>query len=164
MTTPTTPVTTPTPLNGLTLSVTKPFSPTLYKANDNAKLLVIKWLDLEGYDARVNPDDYGIDLLAVHKKSKKKIGVEVEVKHNWVGERFPFSDVHIPYRKLKFAHPDTFFAMLNSDRTCILTVRGSLVASSPVVTKTTKYTATEKFFEVSLSNCHIDRMMIFRGE
>lgn len=144
--------------------MTKPFSKTLYKANDNAKLLVIKWLDLEGYSARVNPDDYGIDLLATHKESERKIGVEVEVKHNWVGDKFPFSNVHIPYRKLKFATSDTFFAMLNSDRTSILTVRGSVVASSPVVIKDTKYTTTEKFFEVGINKCHIDRMMIFRGE
>lgn len=143
--------------------MTKPFSRTLYKANDNAKLLVIKWLDLEGYTAHVNPDDYGIDLLATHKESKKEIGVEVEVKHNWVGDKFPFSNVHIPYRKLKFANSGTFFAMLNSDRTSILTVRGSVVASSPVVIKDTKYTNTEKFFEVDINKCHIDRMMLFRG-
>jgi hypothetical protein len=133
----------------------KPFSKTLYKDNDGAKLLIIKWLEGEGYNAKVNPDDYGIDLLAEHKKSKKKIEVEVEVKHNWVGERFPFFNVHIPYRKAKFAKKNSFFTMLNSDRTAILVVRGSVVSSSPIVSKKTKYTETEKFFEIDLSKCYI---------
>jgi hypothetical protein len=133
----------------------KPFSETLYKDNDGAKLLVIKWLQGKGYNAKVNPDDYGIDLLAEHKYSERKIEVEVEVKHNWVGQRFPFPNVHIPFRKVKFAKKNSVFAMLNSDRTAVLVVRGSVVFSSPVVSKKTKYTETERFFEIDLSECHI---------
>ena len=41
----------------------KPFSLELYADNDNAKDLVIKWLESKGCTAWVNPDQYGIDLL-----------------------------------------------------------------------------------------------------
>lgn len=135
--------------------MTKPFSKDLYKKNDNAKHLVIDWLDTQGYDAYVNPDDYGIDLIGTHRSSGIKYGFEVEVKHNWKESTFPFSSVHFPERKLKFAKGRTYFVMLNSKRTHALIVKGHIVANSPIVSKTTKYTASEKFIEIDASKCTI---------
>ena len=42
----------------------KPFSPKLYADNDDAKILVIDYLEANGFSAGINSDDYGIDLLA----------------------------------------------------------------------------------------------------
>jgi hypothetical protein len=66
--------------------VIKPFDQTLYQENDDAKHQVIEWLSAEGFEAMVNPDQYGIDILA--EKNGQQYEIEVEVKHNWVGENF----------------------------------------------------------------------------
>ena len=42
----------------------KPFSQIIYNADDNAKHQIIEWLMDQGFEAWVNPDDYGIDVLA----------------------------------------------------------------------------------------------------
>ena len=86
----------------------KPFDQTLYQENDDAKHQVIEWLSAEGFEAMVNPDQYGIDILA--EKNGQQYEIEVEVKHNWVGERFPFGEVHFPARKKKFASRKKFNA------------------------------------------------------
>jgi hypothetical protein len=135
--------------------VTKPFSTSLYTKNDDAKHLVIEWLDEQGYDAHVNPDKYGIDLLGTERKTGRKIQVEVEVKHNWSGEKFPFMTVHFPARKLKFVNPKSFFIMLNTERTHILVVSGAQVCHSRTIKKSTVYTATEDFMEVPITRCFI---------
>ena len=75
----------------------KPFSSKLYNANDNAKIIIKKWLESKGIKAWINPDDYGIDILTDNYQ------FEVEVKHNWLGDKFPFGSVHFPQRKIKFA-------------------------------------------------------------
>jgi hypothetical protein len=41
----------------------KPFSQDLFDADDNAKHLVIDYLQTQGLDLVVNPDQYGIDLI-----------------------------------------------------------------------------------------------------
>ncbi len=82
-------------------AVIKPFSLQLYADNDNAKELVIRWLESQGFTAWVNPDEYGIDLI-FHNKDGDYYYAEVEVKHNWEGVAFPFKSIHFPKRKLKF--------------------------------------------------------------
>lgn len=132
----------------------KPFSPSLYSTNDDAKELVIQWLKNSGYEAWVNPDQYGIDVLSVDPFGDER-QYEVEVKHNWKGPRFPFSGVHFSARKLKFTKPTSGFVMLNHERTHALVVDGNIVANSPIVTKSTIYTNDEQFIEVPLSKCRI---------
>lgn len=137
----------------------KPFSPSLYKKDDSAKELVIKWLKAQDIDAWVNPDQYGIDVL-----SKDEYGVEhcweVEVKHNWRGPEFPFPSVHFSGRKKKFVKdPDSVsFAMLNHERTHVLIVKGQQLAKAELVTKDTIYTRDEKFIEIPIENCVILEM------
>lgn len=127
----------------------KPFSKELYNENDDAKQLVIKWLESNGITAEVNKNRYGIDLVTDDKS------YEVEVKHNWKGVEFPYEEVHFPYRKIKFATDDAIFVMLNHERTHAIIVGGEVLAKSEVVFKSTKYTRNEKFIEVKLSDCKI---------
>lgn len=137
----------------------KPFSPSLYKKDDSAKELVIKWLKAQDIDAWVNPDQYGIDVL-----SKDEYGVEhcweVEVKHNWKGPEFPFPSVHFSGRKKKFVKdPDSVsFTMLNHERTHVLIVKGQQLAKAELVTKDTIYTRDEKFIEIPIENCVVLEM------
>jgi hypothetical protein len=137
----------------------KPFSPSLYKKDDGAKELVIEWLSSQDITAWVNPDQYGIDLL-----SKDMYGVEhsweVEVKHNWKGDQFPFSSVHFSGRKKKFLKdPDSVsFVMLNHELTHALIIKGYILAKSQLVTKDTIYTTNEKFIEVPVEKGSIVRL------
>jgi len=136
------------------LSLSKPFDRALYDENDDAKNIVIKWLSANGVEAWVNPDDYGIDLLSSSGRQ-----YEVEVKHNWIGKNFPFSTVHFPKRKLKYANDDSHFLMVNHERTHVLWVSGYQFLRSPVITKDTIYTQEEQFVEIRAEDCTIYRMV-----
>jgi hypothetical protein len=128
----------------------KPFSKELYDEDDNAKNDLITYLDTLGYtNPRVNPDQYGIDVLA--ERDEVTHGFEVEVKHNWKGRKFPFPNVHFANRKRKFAKPNSHFVMFNHERTRGLTVSGEVFQASPVVIKKTVYTETEEFAEINIT-------------
>lgn len=130
----------------------KPFSPELYAQDDDAKSLVINYLTSQDWEVWVNPDQYGIDLLAIDPFGDE-IQLEVEVKHNWSGPTFGFPGVHFSARKLKFASPTSIFVMLNHERTHALMVHGVDFLESPVVTKSTIYTKNEEFVEVPVAKC-----------
>lgn len=135
----------------------KPFSSSLYNDNDDAKNLVVKFFKNHDYEAWVNPDRYGIDII-FHDETFIYQYCEVEVKHNWKGEAFPYDTVHLPKRKLKFANKDSVFAMLNHERTHILWIAGEKVLESPIVVKNTIYTKGEEFIEVDVTDCRITKM------
>ncbi len=134
----------------------KPFDSVLYEADDNAKFIVIGWLERNGFVAWVNPDQYGIDVLA--ERDGDQYGFEVEVKHNWQGEKFPYSTVHFSARKQKFIGWNHFFTMLNDERSCVLVVDENVLRSADVVNKATKYTSDELFIAVPLSQCVVFRL------
>ena len=129
----------------------KPFSLELYADNDNAKELVIKWLESKGCTAWVNPDQYGIDLLFKNPEGDY-YSCEVEVKHNWKGAKFPFKTMHIPARKLKFATDNAIFVVLNSERTHLIMLHGEDLRKAPIVRKDTIYTEGEYFVEIEVDN------------
>jgi len=136
------------------MTSTKPFDKELYDDDDNAKDQLITYLDEYGFDnPRVNPDQYGIDVLA--ERDGEPYAFEVEVKHNWKGDYFPFKSVHFAYRKMKFTKVETiplrntYFVMLNHERDTALRVDGVTFAGAPVVSKKTIYTSIEKFVEVA---------------
>lgn len=132
----------------------KPFSTKLYKDDDNAKDLVIDWLQRRSWSAEVNPDQYGIDVIATDLDGDKHY-FEVEVKHNWKGAIFQYDTLHYSERKRKFLNKpeNTAFITLNHERTHALLVPGDVLAKAPIITKDTIYTSNEKFIEVSVGNC-----------
>jgi hypothetical protein len=131
------------------MTTTKPFSSSLYEKNDDAKHLIVSWLNNNGYEAKINPDKYGIDIIA--NKDRIKYFYEVEVKHNWVGDVFPYDEVHIPSRKRKFAKANSYFVIINHERTHALFINGAVALASPLVVKSTIYTSNESFMEISVS-------------
>lgn len=128
----------------------KPFDQDLYDKDDNAKFVVMDYLASIGLQARVNPDPYGIDLLA--DWFDKPYEIEVEVKHNWSGAQFPFDSLHYSARKLKFlnAHAEVRFITLNHEWTHAAIVTGEDLTNCKIVEKKTKYTEIEKFIEVPI--------------
>lgn len=136
----------------------KPFDQKLYDQDDNAKEIVIEWLRTFDIIARVNPDPYGIDLLAYGPKGSYDI--EVEVKHNWKGQRFPFETVHFSARKTKFVtnSPNNIFIMLNHEWTHALIITGEVMQASKKIRKDTTYTKQEEFLEVQVNRGKVVRL------
>lgn len=134
----------------------KPFDIALYADDDDAKEQVIAWLERKGFRAWVNPDRYGIDVLAEY--TDQPYAFEVEVKHNWDGDKFTFDTVHFSARKLKFAEGNSFFTMLNHQRDRMLMVDAETVRACPVVSKNTKYTTGEQFIAVPKTACMAVRL------
>jgi hypothetical protein len=130
----------------------KPFSGAQYDADDDAKNQVGKFIAQNWglTNVRVNPNRYGIDLLA--DDDGTLTGIEVEVKHNWTDERFPFSTVHFSARKTKFLDecPQTYFAMLNHDRTSMIVLDGTQFDNAKLVCKHTRHTTNEWFLQLPL--------------
>ncbi len=128
----------------------KPFDQDLYDKDDNAKFVVIDYLSTLGIQARVNPDPYGIDLLADWYGDAYEI--EVEVKHNWSGAEFPFDSLHYSARKVKFLNQNAHvrFITLNNEWTHAAVVNGKDLLTCKIVEKKTKYTEQESFIEVPL--------------
>jgi hypothetical protein len=136
----------------------KDFSQDLFTENDiPAREVVVRSFDnLWGITLVNNPDQYGVDLVAF--KDGKMIGfVEFEVKHNWVGHKFPFSTVHFPARKARIFEehkaigqnlPITF-VILNKDMTSFMWFKGKDLVDGQRVFKKTKLTDwKEEFIEV----------------
>jgi hypothetical protein len=139
--------------------MSKPFDKDLYDANDPAKEFVIKFFtERYGFLVYVNPDPYGIDLIVENERGTFEL--EVEVKHNWKGKRFPFQTVHFAARKLKFANKpeNVHFIMLNSDWTYALLIDGVTFSNSPIVNKDTYLTKNERFVSVIANKATLLRM------
>lgn len=134
------------------MQVNKPFSQQHYDEDDNAKYQIMAWLETKGHKCRINPDRYGIDILA--ERWGKQFQFEIEVKHNWSGRLFPFQTVHFSARKRKFITVDceSWFVMLNNERSHALFILDDHVLASPVVWKNTKYSQNEAFVEVDVQH------------
>lgn len=130
--------------------MSKVFSQEHYDQDDWAKYQIIEWLEGKGYKAWVNPDQFGIDILAT--RWGRQFAFEVEVKHNWRGRYFPFEQIHFSARKKKFVALDveTWFVMLNHDRTMALLVDGEHILAAPIANKNTKYSQNEAFVSVDI--------------
>ena len=134
----------------------KPFSQELYDTDDKAKHLIIDYLESSGWDAWVNPEKYGIDLLALDPNGIE-YQVEVEVKHNWTGARFPYPTLHFSERKHKFIDGQraTMFVTINHDHTHALVAFEQELSEAPTIVKDTSYTQQEKFLEVQAHACQL---------
>jgi hypothetical protein len=134
----------------------KPFSKNLYERDDNAKDQFVSWLKAKGWEAWVNPEKYGIDVLAVDLKGQDH-KFEVEVKHNWTGPTFQYETLHYSDRKRKFLEDPkhTAFVTFNHERTHIMLAPGVILSESPTIVKNTIYTKDEKFIEIAVSDCEI---------
>ena len=128
----------------------KPFSQQHYDEDDYAKYQILDWLRTKDYKCEINTDQYCIDILG--KRWGKNFQFEVEVKHNWHGQFFPYEQVHFSARKRKFVtlDADTWFVMLNHERTHALFIDGERFMRSPMVMKDTKYSVNEAFVEVDI--------------
>lgn len=130
----------------------KPFSKVLHDENDEpAKNAVWRYL-FNNWNVEVEEGDtYGVDLVCF--RDREIVGyVEVERRHNWVGD-FPFDSVHVPFRKKKFLdldRPMTLFSV-KRDLSQALWCPGEDIKNAPVEVKSNKFMNQEKFFVVPLN-------------
>lgn len=129
----------------------KRFDKMHYDADDSAKYLVIDWLKRRNYEAWVNEDQFGVDVIA--QRGSQRYHIEVEVKHAWSGLRFPFPTLHYSARKVKFASLDvpTYFVTVNDERTHMLVVSAGKILEAEIVTKDTIYTYEEQFVSIPIA-------------
>lgn len=138
----------------------KQFDQATYDKYDPAKHQVVEWLKRRNFTAWINEDQYGIDVIA--DKDGIRYEIEVEVKNNWSGEYFQYSGVHFSNRKRKYvSNPsNTWFIMLNRERTHLLTVDGETFLNASVISKRTIYTEDEQFVEIPKEKCLFYKAMI----
>jgi len=132
----------------------KPFDERLFQDNDPvSREKVIKYFENEGIKLKENPYRYGVDLIQ-EQNGEVVMGVEVERRHNWVSDMFPFSTIHVPARKEKFAmdkYP-TYYCALNKNMTKMFMVKMDDVKNCPRKEINNKYVEKgELFFVVPLN-------------
>lgn len=111
-------------------------------------------------DGNLNENRYGVDIT--FEQGDREGFIDVEVRSNWDKEKFPYSTVHVPYRKKKFAILKNFrYFVLNYDMTKCLVCKGSDILKS--VIKELKTTRTEKgekeeFFDVPIKKFKLHKL------
>jgi hypothetical protein len=132
----------------------KPFDERLFRDNDPiSRAKVIKYFENQGIKLKENPYKYGVDLIQ-ERNGEVVMGVEVERRHNWDTDRFPFSTIHVPARKGKFVSYEytTYYCALNKDMTKMFMVKMDDVKNCPRKEINNKYVAEgELFFVVPLN-------------
>lgn len=131
------------------------FNQKAYDSSDAiSKQAVIKLLERMGFVVIDNTeyDKYAVDLTAYFKN--KRYDIDVEMRYDiWSGYKFPFSSVHIPYRKKKFiASGNEFrYIVVNRELSHCLISKKDAIDISKFVSVDTPRMKEEPFFDVPLS-------------
>ena len=137
--------------------INKPFDKTLFEQNDAiGREIVIRFFsDTMNIQAESNPDPYSVDLCLF--REGKKIGyAEVEVRHSWKTDEFPFDTLNVPARKKKLLENElpTYFFSINSGKTRMFIATDDVVLQSPLRENKNKYVANnEYFYKVDTKKC-----------
>jgi hypothetical protein len=133
----------------------KPFDPKSHDKYDIiAKNKFISYLKENGYiDAIENPNKYGIDILATHSDGSLH-KYDVEVKTGWKVRYFPWTGLHIPERKRKFAEPtNQYFVVMNEELKHAFIVSGAKYLECERIIKDTVNMPADNFVEVPVKDC-----------
>ena len=137
------------------MSINKEFSYKLHKANDSlAKQTIINSWTGKFRSIFENPDKYGPDIIAEDNKGLKFF-IEVEIKHNWNLDKFPFDSLHIPKRKQKFLkYGKIIFIVLSKNLKQGLIVKGTDLKDNLLQEVENKYiSGGEEFYRVPIDLC-----------
>ena len=133
----------------------KAFDQILYDENDAiAKEAVRSFLEaVWGYPV-TEGGQYDVDLL-IYEEDTICGYVEVERRHNWDKQHFPFDTLNIPERKRKFFtldQPSLLFAVSKDCKWAVF-VPGEIVLQCPVKMLDNKFCFQEPFFVVPIEYC-----------
>jgi hypothetical protein len=128
----------------------KTFSRELFdKHDDFAKVVVHSLVKQIGYEVTDITEAYGSHDF-VMEREEKPYKVEVEQKMGWKTDLFPYSTLSVSHRK-HTSKADLFFEV-NSRGTAVAMCPMSVVLSSPVIRKNTRFgTVNEPFYDVPIS-------------
>ena len=129
--------------------ITKPFDSSLHHKYDQfGRDKVIQYLSNKyRIDIRNNPNIYGVDLIAY--RFNKPVGyIEVEVRESWSADQFPFTTLHIPFRKKKLLENDlkTLLISVNAKGNRAFLCEDHIILSSPVKKISNKYILNDEMF------------------
>jgi hypothetical protein len=122
----------------------KPFSPGLFKENDNlARAAGKKYWSKLGYEVWDNPDRYGPDLIV-----NNEFYCETEIKRVWKGPEFPYDTLQIAGRKQKFLDSELpcVFMVCNDEQTHAIIATEDEVRNSPLVEVPNRYVHKGEYF------------------
>tara|TARA_R110000744_G_scaffold100511_3_gene193871 strand:+ start:95 stop:547 length:453 start_codon:yes stop_codon:yes gene_type:complete len=94
----------------------------------------IRYIESKGCGVQDHPDKYAVDLIATTPEGKT-IYVECERRNIWSNGRFPYSSIHIPYRKKKFLELDfpCVYHAWDSNYEYAISLHSDVIKESPVV-------------------------------
>lgn len=126
----------------------KKFDNSLFNENDNiCRDKILLHLSNLGIKATTNPDVYGPDLISCYGY------IEVERKHIWDKDKFPFDSIQIPERKGKWSDKKIEFWVLNKDLTKACIIDGKLLTQDRLVKVDNKFKTGEYFYSIEISLC-----------
>lgn len=114
--------------------------------------MVIEFLENKGWTAQVNPDEHGIDIIAVDP-FQNEVLIEVEVKNNWDNDKFPFDTIHLPERKRKFIKRNSVFCILNKFRDKALFISSADFVYGRKIIKDSTYQKSDDYVEIPETRC-----------
>lgn len=100
----------------------KKFSPSLFKKNDpKTRRVVIQFFKKHRIYLEDNPNKFGVDLLSIDRT----LEIEVEHRNVWINDEFPYPDINLPERKLKyFTSNNICYAIISKNYTHIGIIYG----------------------------------------
>ena len=126
----------------------KPFSKQLYFNDALARQATFNiFKESRNLTVEDIPDQYGVDLILL-KGINKVCGLELEVKKNWVGQRFPFQNVQFLERKSHYRN--VLWVLFNSDCTAHLTAKIGDILTCEKRIIPNKYLKDEAFYIIPL--------------
>jgi hypothetical protein len=134
----------------------KKFSPKLHEkydqvAKDRLVEIMMRW---EKYRAhKVDPyGQYDVDIMFLTTDGKILL-IDVEVRPGWKTGEFPFSSIHLPYRKKKFAElssptKDVYFCAFRADLNAMVMFQVDEDTDTCIMSN--RLVKNEKFFDVPI--------------
>lgn len=96
----------------------KPFDQQLHQKYDTCGKHAVREIFFNTIVFRVvEPEDkYAVDFFIL--RGDKRVGsIEVEVKDKWIGDKYPYPDVHFLERKIKYSSTNCLWVLFNRDCT-----------------------------------------------
>lgn len=139
----------------------KKFSEELYKKYDEVacQRILDYVISTTGIYAMRNPDKYGPDIIQ-YNGFKPSSYIEVEMKLVWKSHQdtFPWDEINVPERKLKFLKvglPISFW-LLREDMNMAIVVPDYLLEAAPLIEVPNKFKPQgELFAKISVSQCQV---------
>ncbi len=137
----------------------KQYSPILDEEyGQKAERMIVQFLESRPEIEQIKRFPFGkkdVDIQAIQHPSKPPYFIDVERRGNWVWPLlfFPFSTIHIPFRKkgMILNHQPFYYFAVRDDCKRFATIPGSIIMDSEILRSKNKYD-NAKFYNVPVEN------------